>query len=531
MIEEAESTFVSHAPCEVCGSRDNAAVYSDGHTYCFGCQAYTPGDGDVATPVYTQTAINLLTGDYRDIKARGLTVETCRKFGYLVTDYRGEKVHAATYRDGAGRPVAQKIRTKDKQFSILGDAKAMTLFGSHLWGQGKKIVITEGEIDAMTVSQVQGHKWATVSLPNGAQSARKAVLQNIDYLSKFEEIILMFDQDEPGQAAAVEVAEALPIGKCKIAYLPFKDANECLLKGQPKAIIDAIFAAQDYRPDGIISAKELRSVIAETDAMAKVHYPFKLLNEITKGVRPSTLVTIAAGSGVGKSTLVRELAYSFLTQGEKVGMLMLEETTKRTAQGLVGLHMNKNITIDPEAATKDEIVAAYDDLMGIGEFYMFDHFGSTKLETITNRIRYMNKALGCSIIVLDHISILISGLTGHVSDERRLVDDIMTHLRTTVVQELGITLFLVSHLRRPQSDAGHEGGAKVQLSQMRGSHSIPQLSDTCIGLQVDAEDPTAGRRELVVLKNRFTGQVGPAGILQYNRDSGRLIDTDALMPF
>lgn len=529
-----ESDFVQHMPCDACGSRDNAALYSDGHTHCFGCGKTTFPDGDDRAdviPLKSPVTKSLISGEYRDIRTRMINEETCRKFGYMVGRYNGDLVHIASYRSQAGTVVAQKIRDKDKNFKILGEAKKMALFGAHLWHSGRKIVITEGEIDAMTVSQVQGNKWATVSVPNGAKSAKRSIMDNYDYLMNFDEIILMFDQDEVGQEAALEVAEALPIGKVKIAILPYKDANECLLKGASGDIVSAIFNAKEYRPDGILSASDVRSVITEVDAMSSITYPYQRLNEVTKGVRMSTLVTIAAGSGVGKSTLVRELAYNFIMQGHNVGMLMLEETPKRTAQGLVGLHMNKNITIDPDAASKKEIEDAYDDLTKNGQFYMFDHFGSTDLQVITNRIRYMVKALGCKIIFLDHISILISGLTGHVSDERRLVDDIMTHLRTHVVQEMGICLFLVSHLRRPQSEQGHEGGAKVQLSQLRGSHSIAQLADTCIGIQVDAEDPTAGRRELVVLKNRFTGEVGNAGTLQYNRDTGRLIDTDTFAPF
>ena len=41
--EHEDSEFVSRLPCDACGSRDNAALFSDGHTYCFGCQAYTSG--------------------------------------------------------------------------------------------------------------------------------------------------------------------------------------------------------------------------------------------------------------------------------------------------------------------------------------------------------------------------------------------------------------------------------------------------------------------------------------------------------
>jgi len=187
--------------------------------------------------------------------------------------------------------------------------------------------------------------------------------------------------------------------------------------------------------------------------------------------------------------------------------------------------MNKNITVDPDCATREEIEASFDSLTQQQQVYFFDHFGGSDLQVLSNRIRYMNKGLGCKVIFLDHISLLISAATGGVTDERRLIDQIMNDLRV-LVQELDIALFVVSHLRRPQSEAGHEGGAKVQLSQLRGSHAIAQLADACIGLEVDAEDPTAGLRNLVVLKNRHTGAVGYAGSLRYDMASGRLSEVD-----
>ena len=96
-----------------------------------------------------------------------------------------------------GQVVAQKVRNKDKQFRILGDGKKMPFFGQHLWSTGKKLVICEGEIDTITVSQ--NHRWATVGLPNGSSSAVRSIKENWDYLEGFEEIIIMFDMDEPGQ--------------------------------------------------------------------------------------------------------------------------------------------------------------------------------------------------------------------------------------------------------------------------------------------------------------------------------------------
>lgn len=529
-INETDAEFVSHEPCEACGSSDANALYSDGSMWCFSCQTYKPSDDDsFETTVQTKVKRDLIEGDYVELRGRGLTEATCRKFGYMVGEVNGQPVHLATYKTRQGQAVAQKVRTKDKKFSVVGDKDQMGLFGWHLWSSGKKLVVTEGEICCLSVSQVQNHKFATCSVPHGAQSAKKHLLKEIDYLSNFEEIILMFDQDTAGIEAAKACAEVLPLGKTKIAVLPHKDANECLMKGEAGAIITAIHQAQQYRPDGIVAMADMRDVVAAKDAESPIKYPYPKLNEMLKGIRTG-LVTIAAGSGVGKSTLVRELAYRIHQDGFTVGMMMLEESTKRTAQGLVGIHINKNITIDNEAATDEEITTGFDDLMSKSPIYLFDHFGSTDMDTIENRIRYMKHGLGCDVVFLDHVSILVSGLTAETSNERTLIDSIVHRLRV-LCSELDLPLILVSHLRRPSGDRGHENGDRVSLNQFRGSHGLVQLSDACVGLEVDAEDPTAGLRNLVVLKNRFTGEVGPAGQLQYDRDKGRLMSADNFMPF
>ena len=526
---ESDSEFVTHTPCEKCGSSDANSLYTDGHTYCFSCQAHVQGQEEAGSfDVFEDPTIDLIEGSWTNLDSRKISYQTCKKFDYRVGQYKGKAVQIANYRNDKGQVVAQKIRDKDKNFSILGNGKGMTLFGSHRWRTGKKIIICEGEIDAMSVAQViKSPSWACVSLPNGAPSAKKSIKRNWDYLLGFEEIVLCFDQDEPGQAAAQECAEVLPLGKTSIVTLPHNhDANELLVRGEEHELVKAIFNAKPYRPDGVIAALDLRSEIAQTDAASDVCYPFARLNEISKGLRTSSLVTIAAGSGVGKSTLVREIFYHLHRQNQKCGMIMLEETTKRTLQGLVGLHLNKNITVDYEAATEDEIKGGFDDLFTQDhQIYLYDHWGSNDFETILNRIRYMAQVLECKWVCLDHVSILVSALTGNVSDERRLIDEVMTRLRT-LVQEVDIGMILVSHLKRPQSEAGHEGGAKVHLSQLRGSHALAQLADQCIGLEIDAEDPTSDTRNIVMLKNRFTGEVGFAGTLKYNRETGRLIDTD-----
>jgi twinkle protein len=332
----------------------------------------------------------------------------------------------------------------------------------------------------------------------------------------------MFDMDEPGQKAAAECAELLPVGKVKIASLPLKDANEMLVAGRAEELMQAFWNAKAYRPDGLLTTADLKDAILVADDKG-LSFPFSGLNDKLGGIFPAALYTVTSGSGLGKTTFMRELAYQLhVTHQKKVGMLMLEETTKRTVRSLVGLHLNKNIDSDLSNTSPEEMAGAFTELFGARDIALYDHFGSTEVDNILARIRYMARAMDCTHIVLDHLSILISGL--QMDDERRMIDVAMTKLRT-LVQETGITLFLVSHLKRPSGDKGHEDGAVVALGQLRGSHAIAQLSDAVIGLQKPSDDPMGDATELVVLKNRFTGERGSAGVLHYSRETGRLTES------
>jgi twinkle protein len=100
----------------------------------------------------------------------------------------------------------------------------------------------------------------------------------------------------------------------------------------------------------------------------------------------------------------------------------------------------------------------------------------------------------------------------------------MTKLRS-LVEQTGIGLLLVSHLRRPAGDVGHENGKEVTLSHLRGSASIAHLSDCVIALernQQSHDSLVANTTNLRILKNRYTGDTGPAGSLLYNKTTGRL---------
>jgi twinkle protein len=522
-----ESTFLYHEPCPKCGSSDACGVFSDGHRFCYSCNTYFRPDGSVKSEGVRVSKDCIPLGELEEVSLtkRCISKDTCSKFKYFSTVYKGKPCQVACYYDDSGNLVGQKLRFPDKSFAVLGSI-SNRLYGSQLWASGKKIVITEGEIDCLTVSQLQGNKWPVVSIPNGAQGAKKAIEANLEYLGNFEEVILMFDMDDPGRKASEECAKILPAGKAYIANLPCKDPNECLSEGKGPEVLQAVWNAKPYRPDGIVSGTDLyeKCVTDIDDLKDSVEYPWVALQNKTKGARHGELYVFTSGSGMGKSTILRELEYYFgVHRGELCGIVALEESTRKTGMELMSIHLSKRLILNPECSDEDERSRAFSETIGNGKFFLYDHFGSLDSDNLLSKLRYMIVSLGCKRIFLDHISIVVSGMDADEDGgERKAIDKLMTNLRS-LVEETGATMFVVSHLKRPEKK-GHEEGAQVSLSQLRGSGAIAQLSDMVIGLERNQQGDNPNVLTLRVLKNRFCGDTGVSGYLEYDPETGRLKD-------
>ena len=203
-----------------------------------------------------------------------------------------------------------------------------------------------------------------------------------------------------------------------------------------------------------------------------------------------------------------------------MGYLALEESNRRSALGLMSCALGKSLHLGEHEQT--ELEESFRLTMEHWNLFLFDGFGSYDPETIYSRIEYLACGLECRIVFLDHLSILLSGLEG---DERRMLDKTMTKLRS-LVERTGITLFLVSHLRRSNNDrTSHEEGGKVSLSQLRGSHSIAQLSDQVIALERDQQAETDKDITTIrIIKNRYSGETGSAGQIKYDLSTSRFTE-------
>lgn len=525
--------ILTHQPCPDCGSSDALTIYDWG-TKCFSCKkaVFDEQNAGIQSLSKNSQAFKKVEGITRTIIDRKLSSQTCQFFGLVESDNQ----YYFPYCDSSGNIVAYKRRQiADKQFSITGSWQQGKLFGQHLFPAGQEVLtICEGEFDAMSAWQMLGgiEKYPCVSIRNGASSAVADCKNNYEYIDSFNTVVLCFDADPQGQEAAKQVAELFG-SKVKImkASDKYKDASEFLQHSRNDNFVSAWWDSERFVPDGIVDGSTLWDIVREPIEKSLVNYPYKGLNDLTYGIRPHEMVLAAAGSGLGKSQFMRELVYHILNNTEdNIGLLFLEESVRTTARSIMSLYANKLLHIPTTQVSDDELKKSFEATMGTGRLFLLDSNGELDKDTIVRRVKYMAKALDCKYIFLDHVSIIVAGREN--SDERKDLESIMKALRE-MVMETKISLFAVSHLRRPEGK-GHEEGAATSLAQLKGSTAQGNVANIVLGLERNgqAEDEEERHTTRVrVLKNRFSGLTGPACRLLYNKQTGRMterFDEDAL---
>ena len=527
-------------PCPLCPSSDAVGINADGSAKCFSCGEFMPNynnacEGKTMTePQTTQQKQpdSLLEGNFIALTDRQISQATAKKYGVkAVQDLKGQVVkHLYPYYNGHELSATKYRNTISKDFFVSGSYNDTGLFGQQLFKGGKYVTITEGECDAMAAYELLGSKWAVVSIKRGAQGAVKDIKESLEFFEEFENVIIAFDNDKAGKEASVKVARLFKPGKARILTLPngFKDPNDMLRSNKHKDFVESWWASKVYTPSGVINVSEQREKFHNREKKPSVPYPYEGLNKKLYGLRQGELVTLTGGTGLGKSSVTRELEHHLIkSTTDNVGIIALEEDWRRTIDGILSIEANARLYVDEEREkfSKEELDKMFDILYD-GEnknrVWVHSHFGTNDIDDIFTKLRFMIIGCDCKWVVIDHLHMLVSAV--HDGDERRAIDSIMTRLRS-LVEETGAGIILVSHLRRVDGNKGHENGIEVSLSHLRGSNSIGQLSDCVIALERNqqADDPEEARTtRLRVLKSRYTGDVGLAARVIYDGETGRL---------
>ena len=522
-------------PCEKCGSSDAKQIYEEGSAFCFSCRASFPAPREGTSQLmfeqqeFSSWGNNLdeIRDEYavRGFKERNIVKQVSEHYGVKVSYDIDGGIDAHYYPYYAGDELSgYKVRKLPKDFTSVGKVRG-GLFGQQLYTGGRRLVITEGELDAMAVQTAWYKKYKTfypvVSLRSA--SSIKDLIEERDWIRNFDEVIIWFDKDEAGAEATKEAARIIGYDKVKIAKSQEKDASDVWIK-EPDNLLKIIYDAVDYTPAGILTKDELWTQLETYNTLESVPYPpfMNGLNDKLKGMRFGEITLWTSGTGSGKSTLLREIAVHLLqTTDDKVGIVSLEESPAETARKMAGMALNRNPAA--EEIPLEELRVGYDELFGDDRVLVLDHQGSISDGSIMDYLEYMCLS-GAKYLFVDHITILASegadGLTGNEA-----IDKIMNDL-LRLVKKHNVWIGLISHLRKTDNKGkSFEEGKLPSMDDIRGSGSIKQISMDIIAFARNVSADSSEERNTIltkVLKCRYTGLTGPSGNLSYDFDTGRL---------
>lgn len=515
-------------------------------------------------------------------KDRGIRKEICEKFGIraALSQSDGETVEAYYFPsfNQKGKIVGYMKQdiTKSKEEKGHWSAIGAVTISNKLFGQNvaeainrkrNNVVITEGAWDCVSVYQalvdnVKGTKYEglepfVVSIPLGTANAVEALLHNEEYIKSHDALTIFFDDDYctpketkqgivKGHEAREAVANAfVGSGLALMTVSPddgFKDASDYMQAGKVTELAKLVqFGKRVYSAEKIVKANEvsLEELLEPRPEGVYVNEFPKLMEKI-HGFRTRELCLLTAPSGVGKSLVLSKFANAFVDAGEKIGMIYLEETNKETMQRLVASKLKVNylkFKDKPlECASMEQIKAAYDDIVDNDKLVMLGHFGSLPVSELMSKIKHMHLVEGCKFILLDHLSMVISGM--ETDNERKQLDIVMTELAAFCAAN-EVCVIAVSHINRSGADQfrppkGQEDQpywVKVTKEMMRSSSSLEQLSFIVLGLEPQImPDRSRGNVRLTALKNRPWGYLGVADEFKVDEDTWEVLLADEDAP-
>lgn len=528
-----------------CKSSNGMQVYDTGTGFCFVCQSFWKEEEVKSSPQEVAPRLNtgpvikkltveeILTYPVRGFKDRLLPLEVTKFYDVRVSyDDRGDiEKHYYPYGDG------YNVRNvKDKTFFAVG--KRERLFGQDKFPPGgRRIIITEGELDTMSVAMAwfNKHKRMYPVVTMGSATNLNLLIEQREYLRSFGEIILFFDNDKKGKEAEKEATRILGIDKVKLAAnaTEYKDANAIRLNLSNDDVLKCVYDAHAVIPPGIVGRSELKERMRKLALIKATPYPPCMagVNSKLNGMRLGEITLLTSGTGSGKSTLLREIVLHIkATTEDKIGMVSLEESPEAEAKRLSGMQLGINTS--SEAVTFEDLESGFDQLFGDDteeeRIMMLDHQGTINDTSIISKLEYMC-LMGCKYLLIDHITILVSeGVDKLQGNEAQ--DKIMNEL-LSLVKKYPVWIGLVSHLRKVgQGSVSFEEGKLPTMDDIKGSGSIKQISFDIIAFArpLNAETELARNTiKMAVLKARTTGLTGRVLGAIYDHATGRLTAEDS----
>lgn len=457
------------------------------------------------------------------LKSRGLTEATIRKYR-IAEQAPGVSFHKLA--DNPGTVVFPSFRGGElvnvkylalarpngkKQTFVEGGCEPCLFGWQAMPDNARALVLTEGEIDAMTLSQFGMHA-LSVPFGGGAGDKQRWIEYEYPHLERFDKIFLCFDQDDEGRAATDAVIDRLGRERCQVIDLPHKDANECLMQGfELKDFAKCFAEARSLDPDELKSAGYFAEAVMD-EFFPPTNKPVGMLSPWPKAkemlmFRPSEVTIWTGYNGQGKSQVLGHVIVAGMHQGERACIASMEMPGQRTLARMV------RQATGMERPSQLYIRTAIDWMAE--RLWLFHVLGGAKAERLLEVFAYARKRYAVTQFVVDSLAkcgIAEDDYVGQKAFVEQLVD--FSHRHQCHVH-------LVAHSRKGMDEFSAPGKMDV-----KGTGAITDMVDNVItiwrnkrkeqavakaqaeGVDIDPDTLSRPDASAIISKQRYNGLEG-----------------------
>lgn len=452
------------------------------------------------------------------LKSRGISEEICRKYEITIRA-DDDKILVFPFKNDEGELKFIKYRNLEP-----GDGSKEwcekdcmpILFGMNHCEDGGRLVITEGQIDSLSLAECGIDN--AVSVPMG-KNGFTWVPYCWDWMQKFSEIVVFGDCENGIITLAEDIKIRFP-KKTKVVraedYCGYKDANDLLrIKGK-EAVKHAVDNAEYVSSSRLKSMSEVKS--ENIEQLPCISTGVDELDKIlTGGFHYGGVVVLSGKRGDGKSTMASQFIVEALNQEHncmiysgELPNIFVKNWIDRQISGKAVL---TNSEIDKCNDWYNNRLFVYDDT----DLTEDDNETKELLSIIEEAIIQRN----CEMILIDNLMTAMEEEADTNEALYRKQSDFVGKM-AKMARRLNVVIVLVAHPRKtPFTDLSNDdvsGSADIT-----NKASIVMSYSRIFDKDRKEIDPT--ERLLTVSKNRLTGKLGKVNMF-YSEDSKRIVGPD-----
>ena len=388
--------------------------------------------------------------------------------------------------------------------------------------QSGTLVLTEGQIDSLSVAEAFGGDVNAVSVPTGAKGFTW-VPYCWDFLGKYKWLVVFGDHENDEITLLDEMTRQFH-GTVKHVrpedYQGCKDANELLQKYGKEAVVHAVENAVAVDHPRIKRLADVKR--QDLSQMEKVNTGIRALNKKIGGFYFGQLILLTGERGQGKSTLASQFGAYAVHQGHSVMFYSgempewcFQDWFERQLAGRRSINtMTSNLEYESymvDAVKEDKIREWYQDQAYLYSNDILD--GEEETEALVKTLDTSIKQYGCRVLIIDNLMTAIED--DLKSDIYRQQTQFVKQL-ALMAKRYNVIIILVVHPRKRY-------GSEFGNDDVSGSANITNLADVVLRYTRPKDEPDDSKRVLQIFKNRLNGKLDYDGIPLYYQDCSKRI--------